>query len=147
MSCVGYLQRPHPVAGHAGPDHLVVVERHLPAGPERPGLGLAHVVEQRRQAQDALGLALLDHRDGVGQHVLVAVDRVLLERQGRQLGQELLGQAGVDQEPQPVARVFDHHQLVQLVADPLVGHDLQAAAQAHDGVDQRRGRAPARSRR
>jgi hypothetical protein len=61
-------------------------------------------VEQRGQPDDALGPRLLHHRDGVGEDVLVAVDRVLLEGEGGQLRQELLGQAGVDEEPQARAR-------------------------------------------
>ena len=97
-------QGPQPGVGHPGPDHLVVVERH-PARSDGAGLGLADVVEEGGQAQDLVGTGLLDHRDGVGQDVLVAVDGVLLEGEAGQLGQELVGQAGVDQEPQAVARV------------------------------------------
>ena len=98
----------------------------LPA--EGPGLGLAHVVEQRGQARRLAVAATVvgHHRDGVGQDVLVAVDRVLLEAHGGQLGQELLGQAGLDQEPQPGGGVVDDQQLVELVADPLGRDDLQA---------------------
>ena len=42
-----------------------------------------------RTSARASAAHVLDHRDGVGEHVLVAVDRVLLEAHGRQLGQEL----------------------------------------------------------
>ena len=56
----------------------------------------------------------------------MAVDRVVLEAQRRQLGQEVLGEAGVDEEPQPGRRAVDDDQLVELVADPLGRHDLQA---------------------
>ena len=101
----GVAQGPHPVAGHPGADHLVVVEHHRPPRPERTGLGLAHVVEQRGQAHQAVGPGLFHHGDGVGQHVLVAVDGVLLQGQGRQLGEELLGQPGPHQEPQPLPGV------------------------------------------
>ena len=125
---VGVLQGPHAVAGHAGADHLVVVEAHAGVA-DRAGLGLADVVQQRGEAHDALGPGLGHDRDGVGQHVLVAVDRVLLEAHGRQLGQELVDQPGVDQEPQARRRVLDHEQLVELVADPLGRHDLEPVAQ------------------
>ena len=40
------------------------------------GSRLAHVVEQGGQAQRQVGLGFADHGDGVGQHVLVAVDGV-----------------------------------------------------------------------
>ena len=66
-------------------------------------------------------------RDRVGEHVLVAVDRVLLDPHGRQLGQDDVGEAGVDEEPQAGGRVVDHEQLVELVADPLGRHDLEPA--------------------
>jgi hypothetical protein len=51
---VGEPQRPQPVAGHAGADHLVVVEAHA-LGPDRAGLGLAHVVQQRGEPQHQPG--------------------------------------------------------------------------------------------
>ncbi len=86
-------QGPHAVPGHAGADHLMVVEAHRAAGAERTRLGLADVVEERGQAHDPVGPCLLHHGDGVGQDVLVAMDGVLLEGQGGQFGEELLGQA------------------------------------------------------
>ena len=64
------------------------------------------------------------------EHVLVAVDRIVLEAHRRQLGQELIGEPGVDEEPQPGRRVVDRDQLVELVADALGRHDLQAAGHA-----------------
>ena len=74
------------------------------------GLRLADVVEQRgepsalellgREALATIALDVLDDRDRVGQDVLVAVDRILLEPHRRQLGQELVGQSRVDDEPQ-----------------------------------------------
>ena len=67
----------------------------------------------------------------------MAVDRVLLEPHGGQLGEELLGQAGVDREPQPGARTLQLDELVELVADALGRHDLEAVAQCHDGLHQR----------
>ena len=105
---VGVAQGAQPVAGHAGADHLVVVERH-PVRPDGARLGLADVVEQRGQPHDrAAGRGLGDHRDRVGQHVLVAVDRVLLDPHGGQLGEETSATPGVDEEPQPGRRVLDH---------------------------------------
>ena len=103
---VRVLQRPHPLLGHARADHLVVVEAHAAAG-ERAGLGLADVVEQRGQAHEQLGPRVAHHRDGVREHVLVRVDRVLLEPHLVELGQELVGEAGLGEEPQARARVVD----------------------------------------
>ena len=67
-------------------------------------LRLADVVEQRREARapeverraSRVRADVLDDGEGVGQHVLVAMDRVLLQPHRRQLGQELVGEAGVD---------------------------------------------------
>ena len=84
---------------------------------------------------------VLDHGDGVAEHVLVAVDRIVLEAQRRQLGQEVLGEAGVDEEPQPGRRAVDDDQLVQLVADALRRHDRQAVAAV--GARRRPARGPA----
>ena len=78
----------------------MMVEGDHPAGSEGAGLGLADVVEQRGQAQHPIGAGLVDHRQRVGQDVLVAVDRVLFEGQPRQLGKELGRQAGADHEPE-----------------------------------------------
>ncbi len=92
---------------------------------------LADVVEQRGEAGDPeVELAeqrrdVLDDGDRVAEDVLVAMDRVVLEAQRRQLGQELLGEPGVDEEPQAGRRAVDDDQLVQLVADPLGRHDRQ----------------------
>ena len=82
MSSFGVPQGREAVAGHAGAHHLVVVEGD-PARTEGPGPGLADVVEQGGQAQQPVGARLVDHGQGVGQHVLVAVDGVLLEGEAR----------------------------------------------------------------
>ena len=79
---------------------------------------------------------VLDDGDGVAEHVLVAVDRVVLEAQRRQLGQEVLGEAGVDEEPQAGRRSVDDDELVELVADALGGHDRQPIAPLDDGGDE-----------
>ena len=81
-----------PLAGHAGPHHLVVVEGD-PAGGEGAGPGLADVVEQGGQTQQPVRARLVHHGQRVGQDVLVAVDGVLLEGERRELGEELVGQA------------------------------------------------------
>ena len=81
----------HPLPGHPCADHVVMVERRALAGLIAAGAGLADVVEQRRQSGDAvveLGRVLgrtdvVDHRDRVAQHVLVPVDRIVLEPQPR----------------------------------------------------------------
>jgi hypothetical protein len=62
-------------------------------------------MEQRREADPQLRPGLGHHGDGVAEHVLVAVDRVLFQPQGGQLGNELVGLAGVDQLPQAPRRV------------------------------------------
>ncbi len=67
----------------------------------------------------------------------MAVDRIVLEAQRRQLREELLGQTGVDQEPQPGRRVVDGDQLVELVADAFRRDDLETSGHAFHGVDER----------
>ena len=76
----------------------------------------------------------------------MAVDRVVLETHRRQLGKELVGQAGVDEEPQPGRRVIDHHQLVEFVADAFRRHDLQPRGDARTAATTS-GSDPARTRR
>ena len=53
------------------------------------------------------------------------VDRVVLEPEPGQLGQEVVGEPGVDAEPQPGGRVVEHDELVELVPDALGRHDLE----------------------
>ena len=130
----GIAQRLHALAGHASADDLVVMEGHA-AGAERPRLRLPDVVEEGGEAQQPIRTNLLHHGDGVGEHVLVTLDGVLLERQRRQLRQELFGQPGLHEEPQALARARLHQQLVELVADALCGHDLEPPAQVAHGVD------------
>ncbi len=71
------------------------------------------------------GEVFCDDGDGVGQHVLVAVDRVLFEAQGGQLREELAGEAGRGQEPQSRSGIGHHHQLVEFVADAFGRDDLE----------------------
>src|SRR5579875_2171468 len=81
-------QRLHPLPRHAGPDDVVVVEADA-ARADRAGLRLADVMEEGGKAQEALGARLLDDGDRMGEHVLMPVDRVLLESEGGKLRQEL----------------------------------------------------------
>ena len=127
----------HPVAGHPGPDHLVVVEGD-PAVDEGPGPRLADVVEEGGQSEQPVGAGLVHHGQGVGQHVLVPVDRILLEGEPGQLGEELVGQAGAHHEPQRHRGHRHHHDLVQLVADPLGRHDGQPVMPGAYRLDQLR---------
>jgi hypothetical protein len=142
-------QRLQPLAGHPRAHRVVVVERGALAGLEPPGAGLADVVEQRGQPGDAeverrvvqvrrrFGSAhVLDDREGVGEHVLVTVDRIVLESHRGQLGQELLGEAGVDEEPQAGGGVVDRDELVELVADAFGRHDLEPRCQLAHGGDE-----------
>ena len=71
-----------------------------PAGTDRPGPRLADVVEQGGEPENLVGTRLLDHGDGVGEDVLVPLDRVLLERKRRQLREELRRQPRIDEKPQ-----------------------------------------------
>jgi hypothetical protein len=127
----------HAVAGHAGADHLVVVEHDLAPRPKERVFGLPMSWNRAASPHDPLGPRVLDHGDRVGEHVLVGVDRVLLEGEGGQLGEELLGQAGAHQEPQPGPGPVDHEQLVELRADALGGDDLEPVVQPADGLDER----------
>ena len=137
MSSLGIAQRGHPLAGHPGADDLVVVEGHA-ASAEGAGLRLADVVEEGGQAQQPVGLGLVHHGQGVGEHVLVPVDRVLLERQAGQLGQEIVGQARSRPRTRAPTEGVDHQQLVQLVTDPLGRDDRQPVVTGLDRLDQLR---------
>ena len=110
----------------------MVVERN-PVGTEGARPGLTDVVEESRQSDDLVEADLVDNRDRVGEDVLVPVHRVLLQRERRQLGQELLGQACAHEEPQAFARALDDEELVELVADPLGGHDREPRPHHLDG--------------
>ena len=102
-----------------GADELVVVEGDAAAGLEASGRGLADVVEQGGEAQHEVGPGhrlrrtvgralevdrLLEDDEGVVVDVLVPVVLVDLEAQRRQLGQEDVGETGVDEERQPEPR-------------------------------------------
>ncbi len=68
------------------------------------------------------------------------MDRVVFEAHRGQLGKELVGQAGVDEEPQPGCGVIDHHQLVEFVTKSLGRHDLEPWRHLSDRLDQFGGR-------
>ena len=69
-----------------------------PSGGDLTRLRLADVVEQPGQPQDQVGLAPLHDRVGVAEHILVLVDGILLELQGRQLRKEDVGEARIHQQ-------------------------------------------------
>ena len=50
---------------------------------------------------------------------------VSLQAQQRQLGKHLIGQSGVDEQREPGARIGRHHDLGELLTDPLRGDDRQ----------------------
>ena len=102
-----------------GADELVVVEGDAAAVLEATGRRLADVVEQRGEAQHEVGAGhglsrpvgralevdrLLEDDERVLVDVLVPVVLVDLEAQRRQLGQEDVGQPGVDEQGEPEPR-------------------------------------------
>jgi len=93
--------------------------------------------EVRPAAQPRLEVdRLLEHGEGVLVDVLVAVVLVALERQGRQLGQHVRRQPGLDEQRQSQAGVRRAHQLDELVVDPLGRHDLDPPGHVgHRGDD------------
>ncbi len=144
-----------PPARHARADHLVMMEGHPPVGQPGPGVGLADVVQQRREPQHEVVLQLvavlerdrlLQHGERVLVHVLVPEVLVGREPEPRHLGQHLLRHPRVDQEPDPADRVRREHDLAQLVPDPLGGHDLQPAGQPGHRVPDVAGRLEAELR-
>ena len=100
-----------------------------PSGPNDRVLGLP-------TSWKRVGIGALDDGDGVGEHVLVPVDGILLEPQRRQLGQELVGQTRLHEEPETLAGLLDDEEPVELVPDALSGNDLQPPAQGAHRVDQ-----------
>ncbi len=130
-------QRLQPLRRELGADDLVVVERHAAARLEAPRGRLADVVQQRGEPQHQVGAGhvvvlevdrLLEHRQGVLVDVLVPVVLVALEPQGGQLGQDDVGQPGVDEQRQADgAGGRRSTSFVQLVAHPLGRDDRRAA--------------------
>ncbi len=64
------------------------------------------------------------------------VERVLLEAHRAELGQELVGETSLDEEPQPRARILDQQQLRQLVANSLGTDDLEPLPELPDRAHQ-----------
>ena len=124
----GVLQRGKPIARHALPHNLVVMERGATTF-ERTRLRFPDVVHQGRESEDQLRARLRHHRDRVGEHVLVVMDRVLFELHRVELRQEEIRQARRREKPQARRWVRHHQQLRQLVADPLGAHDLEPIAE------------------
>ena len=118
-------QLTHAMACHPSAHHLVVVEGH-PIGAELPRIGLADVVEECGEPEPHRRPGLLDDGDRVAEHVLVPVVRIDGGDEGRELGEEVLCEARVDEPPQRIPHVVADEQLVQLVSDPLRTHDLEA---------------------
>ena len=134
---VAVAERTHALAYELGADDVVVVERDRATLDEAPSLGLADVVQQRREPDDEVGRALeatlerdrlLQHGQRVLVDVLVAMVLVALEDQRRQLGQHLRRQPGLDQQPQTRHGIAADQQLVELVAYALGRHDLEPLA-------------------
>ena len=108
-------ERPETLAGHLGAHGLVVAERDV-AVLVGAGSRLADVVEQGGEPEPQRRLGLGGDRDRVGQHVLVAVDRVLLEPERGQFGHDLVGQRRVDEAPKPRSGVGHQQHAGQLRA-------------------------------
>ncbi len=133
-------QRAQTLAGHLRADHLVVVEAHAAALDEPAGGRLADVVEQRREPQHEVRLRarllevdrLVEHDEGVLVDVLVLVVLVDLQPHGRHLRQHVVGEAGVDHQLEPPARVHAAQQLGQLDLDPLRGDPVDLAVHVVD---------------
>ena len=87
-----------------------------------------------REAEDQIGLARIDHHQRVLQHVLVPVDRVLLQLQRGHLGQEMIRQAGSHHQLEPRRRLGSEQCPTQLTLDPFGRHDLQALATERPGA-------------
>ncbi len=139
-------ERAQPLLRHARADDLVVVEADT-ARTDRARLRLADVVQERGETHAQLGTRLAHDCDRVGEHVLVLMDRVLLELHGVELGQELVGQAGAAEEPQPGRRVGEHQELRELVANALRARRSPCGRAAPRPPPRPRRRARARRRR
>ena len=88
-----------------GADDLVVMERDAATWLRWAGLGLADVVHERGQPEREVGFArrfeghrLLEDGQRVLVHVLVAMVLVDLQPEPRQLGQHVIGEAGVHEQ-------------------------------------------------
>ena len=138
------LQRLHPLPGQPRADHLVVMEADPAVRPDRLGRRLADVVHQRGHPQHEVRAAVLQpdrvahHGQRVLVHVLVLGMLVDRELQSGQLGQEPVGEAGIDEQAQRRYRIGAAQQLGELVTDPFRGDPVQVGGHAPDGGQYRR---------
>ena len=96
---------------HPRADDLVVVEAHA-VGADRARLRACRCRGRAPRGEQPVRRGLVDDRQRVREDVLVPMDRVLLERQRVELGQELGRRAGPHDEPQRDRRHGDHHDAV-----------------------------------
>ena len=73
------------------------------------------------------GDQLVHHCEGVAVHVLVPVDRILLQPERRQLGEELVGELRLHRQIQTFGGAGRRHDLHELVLDALARNDSQPA--------------------
>lgn len=88
-------------------------------------LRLADVVEQRGEPGDAIRRALRHHRDGVGEHVLVAMQWILLQPESGELREEHVGESAANDPLQTGLDMVADDEPIHLVANPLGAHDEQ----------------------
>ncbi len=81
-------------------------------------------MEECGQAQDQIGSRLGRDGNGVRQHVLVLMDRILLESERRQFGDDLLGFARIDQGPKRVQAIVVEQRCAQAISGNCGFHRL-----------------------
>ena len=96
----------------------MVMKSH-PARGEGSRVGFADVVQQGGEAKFEDRRSFGHDGDRVGQDILVAMLGVLLQLQRSELREELLGQPRLHQAPQRIRDVVAHHELAELLLDPL----------------------------
>jgi len=128
---VGEPELAQPLARQLRPDDVVMVERDPAARKQRPGVRLADVVQQGGEPQPQVPLepvplfqldGLVEHGQRVPVDVLVPVVLVHLQPEPGDLGQDVLGHAGLDQQVDPGRRATGPgrpQQLLELGGDPL----------------------------
>ena len=132
------VQGLHALARHLRAHDLVVVEGHGAVLLKAAGRRLADVVHESRETQDEVGGGnravraglqvhrLLDDGEGVLVDVLVALVLVHGGDEGRDLGQDDVGDARVDHQLDAATRVGRDDEALELGADALGGDDLEA---------------------
>ncbi len=136
----------------------MVVEGHPAVRELGAGLRLADIVQQRCQPDHQVGLQavtllqfdrLLQHGQRVLVHVLVPHVLIGFQPQPGHLGQDHIRHPGVHHQLDPADRVPGvrrEQQLLQLIADPLRGHDRQPRGQLPHGRGHFRGHGEAELR-